>query len=232
MILSYADIEHIAVAVSEDFYRYTSAAAEGSFCFPIERLASDYLSLSVAYARLSDDGSVLGVTAYKGTKYTVRSCGVTKVISLKRNQVLLDKSLAVLSDNIIGTRRRRFTLAHECAHQILFQLEAAEGTAACRKPYALCMARHAHLLQTREDWHEWQANALGSALLMPAGRLEQAIHELHRESLIVFHGRFPTMRSRLIIEHLCFRFSVSRSALTMRLRQLGFITTDSLESYA
>ena len=47
MILSYADIEHIAVAVSEDFYRYTAAAAEGSFCFPIERLASDYLSLSV-----------------------------------------------------------------------------------------------------------------------------------------------------------------------------------------
>ena len=101
-----------------------------------------------------------------------------------------------------------------------------------QKAYALCMARHPHLLQTREDWHEWQANALGSALLMPAGRLEQAIHELHRESLIVFHGRFPTMRSRLIIEHLCFRFSVSRSALTMRLRQLGFITTDSLESYA
>lgn len=232
MILSYADIEHIAGAVSEDFYGGISADDERPFCFPIERFASTYLGLNVAYARLSNDGSVLGVTAYKGTKYTVRSCGVTKVISLKRNQVLLDKSLAVLSDNIIGTRRRRFTLAHECAHQILFQLEAAEGTAACRKPYALCMARHPHLLQTREDWHEWQANALGSALLMPAGRLEQAIHELHRESLIVFHGRFPTMRSRLIIEHLCFRFSVSRSALTMRLRQLGFITTDSLESYA
>ncbi len=229
MILSYADIEHIAGAVSEDFYGGTSADNERPFCFPIERFASTYLGLSVAYARLSNDGSVLGVTAYQDTEYVVRAGDVKKIISLARNQVLLDKSLAGFSESISAKRRRRFTLAHECVHQILFQLEAQEGTAACRKPYALCMARRPRLLRTREDWREWQANTLGSALLMPADRLAQAIRELHGELPLAFHDGYPTMRSQLIIEHLCSRFSVSRAAMTIRLRQLGFITQNALE---
>ena len=135
----------------------------------------------------------------------------------------------MFSDNVAGTRRRRFTLAHECAHQILFQLEAQEGTAACRKPYALCMARRPRLLRTREDWREWQANALGPALLMPVDWLAQAIRELHGELPLAFHDGYPTTRSKLIIEHLCSRFSVSRAALTIRLRQLGFITQNTME---
>lgn len=229
MILSYTDIENIADAVSEDFYRGAYADAKRPFCFPIDRLASVYLSLNVSYACLSDDGSVLGVTAYKDTEYAVETGDVTKVISLKRNQVLLDRSLAVLAENFTIVRRRRFTLAHECAHQILFQLEAQEGSAACRKPYALCMARRPRLLRTREDWREWQANALGSALIMPADRLEQAIRELHWELPLVFHDGYPTIRSKLLIEHLCSRFSVSRAAMTIRLRQLGFITQNAPE---
>lgn len=228
MILSYENIEHIAAGVAKDFCN-AIPAGEKKYEINIDRLAKAYLGLEVSYRMLSDDGSVLGVTAYKDTEYAVKAGDVTKVISLKRNQVLLDKSLAVFSDNVVGTRRRRFTLAHECAHQILFQLEAQEGTAACRKPYALCMARRPRLLRTREDWREWQANTLGSALLMPADRLAQAIRELHGELPLAFHDGYPTMRSQLIIEHLCSRFSVSRAAMTIRLRQLGFITQNALE---
>ncbi len=228
MILSYENIEHIAAGVAKDFCN-AIPAGEKKYEINIDRLAKAYLGLEVSYRMLSDDGSVLGVTAYKDTEYAVKAGDVTKVISLKRNQVLLDKSLAVFSDNVAGTRRRRFTLAHECAHQILFQLEDQEGAAACRKPYALCMARRPRLLRTREDWREWQANALGSALLMPADRLEQAIRELHWEPPLVFHDGYPTIRSKLLIEHLCSRFSVSRAALTIQLRLLGFITQDKPE---
>ena len=229
MILSYEDIKHIADAVSKDFYGVTPIDVQRPFCFPVEDFASVHLGLSVAYAQLSDDGSVLGVTAYRDTEYTVKTCDVTKVILLKRNQVMLDISLAGFSDDINAKCRRRFTLAHECAHQILFQLETQEGAAACRKPYALCRARRPRLLRTREDWREWQANALGSALLMPADRLEQAIRELHGELPLAFYDGQPTMRSGLLIEHLCSRFSVSRAALTIRLRQFGFITQDKPE---
>ena len=163
MILSYENTEHIAAGVAKDFC-CAIHAGEKKYEINIDRLAKAYLGLEVSYRTLSDDGSVLGVTAYRDAEYAVNAGHVMKIIPLKSNQVLLDRSLAVFSDNVAGTRRRRFTLAHECAHQILFQLEAQEGTAACRKPYALCMARRPRLLRTREDWRE-QAETVDKTLL-------------------------------------------------------------------
>lgn len=227
MILSYENIEHIAAAVTRDF-NCTVPVGGKKYEMDIDRFAKVYLGLEVSYRTLSDDGRVLGVTAYRDTAFSYEHNGEIIVTPLRRNQVLLDKSLAVFSDNIVGTRRRRFTLAHECAHQILFQLEAPEVQAACRSKYRAA-AYSLRDLKSREDWNEWQANSLGAALLMPADRLEQAIRELHGELPLAFHDGYPTMRSRLIIEHLSSRFSVSRTALTIRLRQLGFITQNTLE---
>lgn len=227
MILSYEDIEHISAAVTHDFLS-TVPAAEQKYAVDIDALAKEYLGLDVSYRTLSEDGSVLGVTAYSDTAYTCKLNGEGIVVPLKRSHILIDRRLL----GFYGpkkNRRRRFTLAHECAHQILFQLEAPEVQAACRKPYAMCRARRPRLLRTREDWREWQANTLGAALLMPADRLGQAVRELHGELPLVFHDGYPTMRSRLIIEHLCSRFSVSRAVMTIRLRQLGFITQNELE---
>ena len=227
MILSYEDIEHISAAVTHDFLS-TVPAAEQKYAVDIDALAKEYLGLDVSYRTLSEDGSVLGVTAYSDTAYTCKLNGEGIVVPLKRSHILIDRRLLGF-DEPKKNHRRRFTLAHECAHQILFQLEAPEVQAACRKPYAMCRARRPRLLRTREDWREWQANTLGAALLMPAERLGQAVRELQGELPLVFHDGYPTMRSRLIIEHLCSRFSVSRAVMTIRLRQLGFITQNELE---
>lgn len=121
MILSYENIEHIAAGVAKDFC-CAIHAGEKKYEINIDRLAKAYLGLEVSYRTLSDDGSVLGVTAYRDAEYAVNAGDVMKIIPLKSNQVLLDRSLAVFSDNVAGTRRRRFTLAHECAHQILSSL--------------------------------------------------------------------------------------------------------------
>lgn len=207
MVLTYKDIERIAAAVSQDFADTVQGAGEAP-CVPIERLAAKYLGLSVSYARLSGDGSVLGVTAYGDTEYDTGS----RVIQMKRNQVLMDLSLAVLSGNTDAMRRRRFTLAHECAHQILFQLGVQEDATAS---YALCRAPGC----AHRDWGEWQANALGAALLMPADGLDRAIRELCGGRPLSGCG---TSRTWLIIEHLCSRFRVSRSAMRIRLRRLGY----------
>lgn len=227
MILSYENIEHIAAAVTRDF-NCTVPVGGKKYEMNIDRFAKVYLGLEVSYRTLSDDGRVLGVTAYRDTAYSYEHNGEIMVLPLRRNQVLLDKSLAVFSDNVVGTRRRRFTLAHECAHQILFQLEVPEVQAACRSKYR-AVAYSLRELKSHEDWNEWQANALGAALLMPADRLEQSIREIHGEIPLAFCNGYPTMRSRLLIENLCSRFSVSRTAMTIRLRQLGFITQNTLE---
>ena len=124
MILSYEDIEHISAAVTHDFLS-TVPAAEQKYAVDIDALAKEYLGLDVSYRTLSEDGSVLGVTAYSDTAYTCKLNGEGIVVPLKRSHILIDRRLLGFYEPK-KNRRRRFTLAHECAHQILFQLEAPD----------------------------------------------------------------------------------------------------------
>ena len=247
MILSHREIEEIAAAVMKDFnqlyyrnrfnnHNRKIPLPQGT---PIDEFASWYLKLKVSYTHLSSDGTFCGLTAYADTEYTCEIDGITRTISLKQNEVLLDNSF-IQQDNVerlLG--KRRFTLAHECAHQILFQLENDDGKAACRRQYA---ARHCYSLRdlkSREDWNEWQANALGAAILMPMEEVEIASQScLHGRKLMSFEGRMPYMdRGRM--DSLCKYFGVSKSAMRIRLKQLGCLEErpasefyDPLEIYA
>ena len=64
MILSHTELEHIALAVTQDFAKYIS---NDSFetkrriprATPIDQFSRDYLGLNVGFARLSPDESVI-----------------------------------------------------------------------------------------------------------------------------------------------------------------------------
>ena len=103
---------------------------------PIDQLAGDYLGLRVSFARLSDDGSICGLTAYTDTEYAATYRGVTRLIPLKANEVLLDSSFMEPGQVRARCGKRRFTLAHECAHQLLFQMESDEARRACEEAYS------------------------------------------------------------------------------------------------
>lgn len=184
MILSQKDIEEIAAAVMQDFQRFFfGLEAENPFRAalptPIDQFASEYLNLKVSFGRLSDDGSVYGVTAYTDAEYLVEEDGKQRRISLKQNQVVMDENF-IRPENIRKLcGKRRFTLAHECAHQILYQLDADDREIACHKktqPYRVGR----RLLITKEDWNEWQANALGAAILMPQTEVDRAMRSLNQ----------------------------------------------------
>ena len=141
MILSYTQIEEIAAAVTKDFNEFffgERAAPEVHYAqaTPIDWLATDYLGLRVSYARLSEDGSICGLTAYTDTEYAATFRGVTHVIPLRANEVLLDSSFMEPGQVRARCGKRRFTLAHECAHQLLFQMESDEARQACEEAYS------------------------------------------------------------------------------------------------
>ena len=78
-------------------------------------------------------------------------------------------------------------------------------------------------LKTHEDWNEWQANALGAALLMPQGEMDRAMWYLsHGKTLINYDGWF-NYRDRMTLTMLCQYLGVSKSAAIIRLRQLGHL---------
>ena len=129
MILSQKNIEEIAVAVIRDFQKsFFGSEADDPTRFalptPIDQFASDYLNLKVSFQKLSSDGSIYGLTAYVDTEYQIEVDGSQRSIFLKTNDVVLDKSFIEPANIRKLCGKRRFTLAHECAHQILFQLDS------------------------------------------------------------------------------------------------------------
>ena len=206
MILSQKKIEEIAVAVIRDFQKsFFGSEADDPARFalptPIDQFASDYLNLKVSFQKLSSDGSIYGLTAY---------------------DVVLDKSF-IEPENIRKLcGKRRFTLAHECAHQILFQLDADDRKIACHKRPEV-RKKGSRVLRTQEDWNEWQANSLGAAILMPQSEVDRAMWLINsRKPLTCYGWRFYN-KDQVKIDTFCGVFGVSRSAAAIRLEQLGYL---------
>ena len=125
------------------------------------------------------------------TEYTIEEQGVKRTIPLKANQILLDLSFIQPGQVHALCGKRRFTLAHECAHQILFGMESDNDKRTHESKYAPRAAYSLRDLKTREDWNEWQANVLGAAILMPQKEIDIAMRQFARGRVLKnYEGRF------------------------------------------
>ena len=226
MILSQNQIEDIAEVTLNDFraffFRDDSASREILPTY-IDQFAREFLGLSVRFEKLSCDGSLCGITAYADTEYVLSCDGVSRTIPIKHNEVLLDSSFMVPGQvrNLCG--KRRFTLAHECAHQLLFHMDDEAGQIACRRMYSERRAYPIHVLKNKEDWNEWQANALGAALLLPRRGIQWAINRCNRgRPLLLNHGQLCTHEEILVASIASF-FGASKTAVKIRLKRLGLL---------
>ena len=193
----------------------------------IDRMARQYLHLTVRYVPLSDDRSLLGLTAYDRTMVTVTVGGRQEALQLDRDTVLLEafflsqQPKAAKKERL--SKQRRFTLAHECAHQILFRLEPEPIRQALQDRYAERRLYSCRDLKAKEGWKERQANALGAALLIPRMYVLQYFEEFRRnEPLTSYGGKYNT-RDRLTMSHLTGFFGVSARSVEIRLKGLGLL---------
>ena len=148
---------------------------------------------------------------------------IRRTIPLKRNQVLLDENFIKPGQVRLLCGKRRFTLAHECAHQILFQMESDEVKECFEQKYAARTSYSLRDLKTREDWNEWQANVLGAAILMPQKEMDLAMwYFAGGRTLMNYEGRF-SYKDRFSLSLLCQQLGVSKAAAVIRLRHLGYI---------
>lgn len=225
MYLTTQQIEDLASTVLADFRDTTGIYTAFT---PIDQFASDYLGMHIKFAKLSEDRSMYGLTSYADTNYMVEMDGQKYFYEMHANEILLDTSFIEPGENVHKLcGMRRFTLAHECAHQILFRLEPDDIKALHRKQYSTRKAYSCRELKTREDWNEWQANALGAALLMPADSIQELMQTYR---LITYAGKM-TGKDFDLFEDLCQLFKVSHSAMSIRLENLGFMVRAPKSQY-
>ena len=235
MILSRNDIEAISIGVLNDFNSIFWKKSKIPYCSPqvtpIDQFATEYLGLNITFYPLCHDGSFCGLTAYADTEYVLELNGSKYILPLKKNQIVLDRSF--LDPKRIRTLcgKRRFTLAHECAHQILFQLEADGMKHACRKLYSERRLYSKREFKSKLDWNEWQADSLAAALLMPSQELSVAMSMYSSNHYVKsFEGKFDEVDSQLI-NRLCQIFGVSKSAMCLRLKHLGMLKELPLSNF-
>lgn len=232
MYLSYQDIEKIADTVMHDFnaeFYGNTAEAKEPHPTPIEQLAVDYLNLTIKAERLCSDGSICGITAYSDTELETSIYGYPVRMPVKQNEVFLDISFFQPGNIQRLCGKRRFTLAHECAHQLLYHMEPDEGKASCRKMYADKRSYTARELKTKEDWNEWQANALGAALIMPRRDVSLLVEPILKGRKIVVCFDRCTEWEASVIRHVGEFFHASPVTAKIRLEHLGYLEDRSLD---
>ncbi len=222
MILSYNKIEEIATNLTLYF---SSLSNNNIDILPIETLAKQYLNLDIKYTKLSDDRSIYGLTAYADTEYRLMIDNQEKSIELKSNQILLDDIFIDPRFSESLSRKKNFTIAHECSHQILFGMEEEKYKSKYKKLYSMRKNYTFRELKTAEDWNEWQANVLGASILMPKQNVVSFIEPLLNGEKLTDYEKLFTNKDMDILIEFCEFFKVSKTAAIIRLKKLGYIVS-------
>jgi hypothetical protein len=205
MILTYEQIETCAEAVLQNY--------GGKIPLDVGRLTTSYLGLGMRYISLSGERDILGLTTYSDVDVDLGN----RVLHIPSNTCVIDYQLFEESQTKKPANRRlRFTIAHECAHQILYRMEPPSPY-----HYTRLQSQCAYSfreLKSREDWNEWQANALAAALLMPPNAVREA-----QQLRLTRYGRYLNRPDMYALTRLADKFQVSNHAMLIRLEQLGLL---------
>ena len=160
--LSRDDIEIIAESIICQYKkRYLP---ERRMCYMVEATElAEMLGFRIEYVHITRDGSILGQTSSGRIWTEIFDDNMDKIFfELDGSTILVDKRL-LSSPRIVG--RKNFTIAHEIAHQIINRRYPEMYSAQNR---VFCDYRRSVKPRKKiEDWHEWQADALAAALLLP-----------------------------------------------------------------
>ena len=218
--LSRQDIELIAARVVNAYINMQKL--EGATVYSIDpvKLSENLLRLKVDYQHLSLDNSILGLTSYQEMGIEVFENDDSDVIYYLDGKTLLIESNLKYDVSMNG--RCNFTIVHEASHQILRMLYPKE--------YGSRNNNQIHFYRTTSDkkrkitdWEEWQANTLGSAILLPPNLIKQAmfIFSLGDKIEILNKIYAPTVYERF--SEMARFLGSSKTALAIRMKYLGLL---------
>lgn len=220
-VLGKKEIDLIGERLAADF---CPEAVQRPAAIDIDLFAQNYLGLKQDFQYLSHNGIYLGMTVFRDTdKIPVYDPAMQRAeyISAGAHTVIIDKGLLDEGQE----RRYRFTMGHEAAHEILHSdyyrnnMKIPSETeysslVKCRVDSSKITNRRI-TLWTDNDWMEWQANKLSSAILMPACMVRRLIAGDPDEPSV--------FRAACWVRKVYRTFNVSVQSAEIRLRELGLL---------
>lgn len=225
--LSRMEIEQIATRVVNAYWKVTTQDdCVGRKICP-EILAERALGLTVEYHSLSQDGSILGMTAFECIGVCVYDNDIPCHYFLDGRTLLIDSSLAREESNF---GRRNFTVMHETCHQIYRMIfPAAYMLPQYRKIYCYTSDMCKHQISKPIDWEEWRVNTLTAAILMPKDLLMEQMQMAGLGEKIRLLNRVFAPREYKAFTSVAEALGVSKSALAIRMKQLCLLERDDLK---
>ena len=221
--LSWNDIEKIAEDVLAQYKAMYLPTHHLCYTDDVTELA-ELLGLKIEYVHITRDGSILGQTSSGRVWTEIYDDNMNKLFfELDGSTILVDKRLLSTS-KIAG--RKNFTIAHEIAHQIINRLYPEMYDTQNR---IFCDYRRS-TKQKKEivDWHEWQADALAAALLLPLDVLQDSMFVFGLgEKMKMLSRKYSSTKFELFCEMADY-LQVSRTALSYRMEQLGLLDINRL----
>jgi hypothetical protein len=225
LYISQKDIEIIGESVLRDYNK--RSISRNLFPFDIAAFAKEYLKLDIYHRRLSDSGKLMGLTTYRDILLELEFATGNVEIKVPEDTILVEEKLLSYENR----RRERFTVAHECAHQVIARIEERQTGSSFRNKLESGRTYSCRELKTAEDWSEWQANSLGAVLLMPRFDVTAELNKGFAPFRPTLYGNRFNSHDYRRIKALADRYEVSFMAMVVRLRELGFIIYKSESEY-
>lgn len=220
--LSRRDIESIGERVFRAYTKLPDLIGTTIYKILPDKLITDVLGLNLEYHHLSLDGSVLGLTTpFSAVEYKVFDyADEESYCVLDGKTILIERDL---NTDISQVGRCNFTKSHEAGHQILKMLFPNDYGDSNKKI-------HFYLSQPprskKIDWLEWQANGIASVVLMPRDIVKRAMFLFNLGEKISMINKVYATREYEQFSAMADFLGVSKTALSIRLNQLGLVERD------
>ena len=212
--------------------KYYPLALQEPVAVPIRKIAEDMGLSVIEDSLLSSELDIFGLVVFEGGNIKYKNKNII-IRNAKRGTVLIDPR--VYYERTLGTVN--FTIAHECFHWYRHQpyhalMKMLGANDELGKIIQCSIGSNAKDSEKWKavDWMEWQANGVAPRILMPTNTAKIKISELVEKYHIHFDGTDGYLIEEMISELADF-YGLSKQAVKMRIREMGYAKIDGAFTY-
>ncbi len=212
--------------------KYYPIALEQPVAVPIRTIAEDMGLIITEKELLSSELDVFGLVVFEDGNVQDKNKNIV-IRNAKRGMIFIDPR--VYFERTLGTVN--FTVAHECFHWFRHQpyhalMKMLGSDDELGKIIQCSIGSNGKDTEKWKpiDWMEWQANGVAPHILMPTKTAKVKIDELIKTYQITFDGT-DGYRIEEMISELADFYGLSKQAVKMRIRELGYSKVDGAFTY-